>query len=182
MNFSTNIVHYGRLILRLIIITQLFRLAIVSSSIPLLQPPCSQELARGFGDHINWKTYEEGMAEALDENKPILLLIHQEQCPACHDFAPKFAADENIAECSKYFVMINCKDEEEPSGYTPDGKYYPRIIFLSPKGDIILGIRNDMAKENYLYYYFTPDAVVRSMVRVVKLFYEVQHDGEYEDL
>lgn len=39
----------------------------------------------------------------------------------------------DIADLSQYFVMINCKDEEEPQGkvFCPDGKYYPRILFMS---------------------------------------------------
>ena len=40
-------------------------------------------LARGWGASIDWRTLEAGKAEAIANQKPIMLIIHKTWCGAC---------------------------------------------------------------------------------------------------
>ena len=40
-------------------------------------------LAHGFGNDIDWVQWDDAIEKALDENKPIFLLIHKTWCHAC---------------------------------------------------------------------------------------------------
>ena len=37
----------------------------------------------GFGDDINWVKWDDAIEAALDQQKPIFLLIHKQWCHAC---------------------------------------------------------------------------------------------------
>ncbi|KIH52849.1 hypothetical protein ANCDUO_17041 [Ancylostoma duodenale] len=43
----------------------------------------SNPLAHGFGEDIDWVPWEDAIEKALDDNKPIFLLIHKTWCHAC---------------------------------------------------------------------------------------------------
>lgn len=47
-------------------------------------------------------------------------------------------AAEEIVTKSKDFVMIELEDDKEPNDavYSPDGGYYPRIVFMTPQGTL----------------------------------------------
>jgi uncharacterized protein YyaL (SSP411 family) len=38
---------------------------------------------QGFGDDIDWISWEDAIETALERNKPIFLLIHKTWCHAC---------------------------------------------------------------------------------------------------
>lgn len=69
------------------------------------------KLARGFGDNINWLTWEDGLAAAKKEGKPIMLLLHKSWCGACQNLKPKFAASADIQRLSANFIMVNAENE-----------------------------------------------------------------------
>eukprot|EP00112_Aurelia_sp_Birch-Aquarium-sp1_P009305 Seg2052.5 transcript_id=Seg2052.5/GoldUCD/mRNA.D3Y31 product="Thioredoxin domain-containing protein 12" protein_id=Seg2052.5/GoldUCD/D3Y31 len=113
-------------------------------------------LDRGMGKHIDWKTYEEGLAIAKQEKKPVIVLIHKSYCGACKALKPKIKDSKEIAELSKQFVMINCLDDEEPSDsqFDIDGAYIPRMFFLDSNGIVEPSIKNeleDFKKVQYAY-------------------------------
>lgn len=37
----------------------------------------------GYGEDINWVKWDDAIEKALDEDKPIFLLIHKTWCHAC---------------------------------------------------------------------------------------------------
>ena len=37
----------------------------------------------GFGEHFNWQSFDQGLAEAKETNKPVMLVIHKTWCGAC---------------------------------------------------------------------------------------------------
>ncbi|CDW55633.1 Thioredoxin 7 domain containing protein [Trichuris trichiura] len=84
----------------------------------------------GWGDDIAWVSFED--VAKFFRKRPMFLLIHKSWCPACQALKPKFTKAKQIVELSKYFVMVNAQDDEEPweEVYKPDGAYIPRILFL----------------------------------------------------
>ncbi|CAB3405507.1 unnamed protein product [Caenorhabditis bovis] len=133
-------------------------------------------LARGFGDDIKWVKWEDAIETALDENKPIFLLIHKSWCHACKALKKTFQqsnAKKAFKKLSEYFVMVNTEDDDEPyeEEYRPDGKYIPRLLFLDKNGDLLPEFKNKKAEyKNYAYYYSSPADILNSMKSVLKHF------------
>ncbi|KFD48388.1 hypothetical protein M513_10740 [Trichuris suis] len=100
----------------------------------------------------------------------MFLLIHKSWCPACQALKPKFTKAKQIVELSKYFVMVNAQDDEEPweEVYKPDGAYIPRILFLGKEGTVMTEMKNPSSNsDQYLYYYPTPTPIIKSMKDVL---------------
>uniref|UniRef100_A0A1I8A7L0 Thioredoxin domain-containing protein n=1 Tax=Steinernema glaseri TaxID=37863 RepID=A0A1I8A7L0_9BILA len=131
-------------------------------------------LANGFGEDINWVKWEDAIETALDENKPIFLLIHKSWCHACKALKKTFQqsnARKAFKTLSEYFVMVNTEDDDEPfeEEYRPDGKYIPRLLFLDMNGDLLPEFKNKKAEyKNYSYYYSSPADVLNSMKDVLR--------------
>ncbi|KAK3602042.1 hypothetical protein CHS0354_021136 [Potamilus streckersoni] len=124
----------------------------------------------GFGEDIEWRTLEDGLKEANELNKPLMLIIHKTWCGACKALKPKFAESEEIKKLSSSFLMVNVQDDDEPAGekYSPDGAYIPRIFFLDPSGNVMKEFYNEDGNEKYKYFYPTPDNILKSMQKVLK--------------
>lgn len=122
----------------------------LSSGAPATPIPAG-DAARGWGDAFAWQPLAAGRAEANATGKPLLLLIWKTWCGACKALRPQFAASAELAALANDFVFVNTADDEEPQGaeFAPDGGYIPRILFLSPAGDVIVDARNAAAGEQY---------------------------------
>lgn len=128
-------------------------------------------LDRGWGEKIEWKTLDDGLKEAKKRDKPMMLLIHKTWCGACKALKPVFAESQDIAELSRHFVMVNVEDEEEPKDekYRPDGRYIPRILFLTSDGKVMDDVYNKNGKhKDTKYYYGKTSEIVESMESVLK--------------
>ncbi|CEF67089.1 Thioredoxin-like fold domain-containing protein [Strongyloides ratti] len=131
-------------------------------------------LSRGWGDDIKWVPWEDAVEVALEENKPIFFLIHKEWCQACKNLKKIFQqknAQKVFTTLSKFFVMTNAQDEEEPheDEYKPDGNYSPRVLFLDKRGDVMENFVNEKAEyKNYKYYYSNPSHIFDTMKKVIK--------------
>ena len=94
------------------------------------------------------------------------VIIHKTSCPACKSLKPKFASSAEILELSRKFVMVNANNGEAPSSdvrFAPDGSYVPRILFLSPRGELLSDVINEGGNANYKYYHYEAESVVASM-------------------
>jgi len=104
-------------------------------------------------DGIAWRSFEEGMAEAKKEGKPLCLIVYTEWCPHCTNYSRVFH-DEGVRELSKNFVMVRLdqdQDQQITRKYAPDGSYVPRTLFFTAEGELDPAIRAARAK--YVYFY-----------------------------
>jgi thiol-disulfide isomerase/thioredoxin len=102
---------------------------------------------------IKWQPYEQGLAKAKEENKPVCLIIYTEWCPHCTNYS-KIFHDANVVGQTKQFVMIRIDKDKNPDlskKYAPDGQYIPRTYFLSPAGTLDPSIH--AARDRYQYFY-----------------------------
>ena len=94
------------------------------------------DVSHGFGADLPWVGWENARELAKMQRKPLMLLIHKSWCGACQALKAKFeqkSAQQQLKVFAKHFVISNVEDDEEPweEEFHPDGKYIPRIVFLS---------------------------------------------------
>uniref|UniRef100_A0AC35TJ42 Thioredoxin domain-containing protein n=1 Tax=Rhabditophanes sp. KR3021 TaxID=114890 RepID=A0AC35TJ42_9BILA len=153
--------------------------AIVAISLMAIQADETPEkavnpLSRGWSDGAKWVPWDDAIETALEQNKPILLLVHKEYCQACKSLKKLFEqknAQKAFLALSEFFVVTNTEDNEEPEEeeYKPDGSYSPRVLFLDKRGDVMEQFSNQKAEyKNYKYYYANPSHIFNTMKDVIK--------------
>ena len=130
--------------------------------------------ARAVGDwndaQVGWKSYEDGLALAKKERKPICLVFFTEWCPHCRNYSAVFH-DPKVVEKSKQFVMIRLdrdKNGEISKKYAPDGEYIPRTYFLTPDGTLDPEIHAPRPQYKYFYDEMQPGGVLSGMDQALK--------------
>lgn len=137
------------------------------------------ELARGFNDDIEWVEFDKGLELAKEQNKMMFLLIHKSWCGACKALKPQFSTSMAIEKLAKDFIMVNVMDDEEPKDrkFQPDGGYIPRILFLTPEGEVKTDLKNPNGNPSYKYYYPKPDDIMNAMDKA-----QSYHSGKSDEL
>ncbi len=114
---------------------------------------------------IEWRGYEQGLAEAKKSGKAICLIFYTDWCPHCTRYSGVFH-DANVIEKSKSFVMVrlNKDQNKELSGkYAPDGEYIPRTFFLSSQGSMLDNVKAPRDKYRYFYNPQGPQELLAAM-------------------
>lgn len=102
---------------------------------------------------IQWRSYDDGIAAAKRERKPLCLVFYTEWCPHCTNYSKMFH-DPKVVEKAKSFVMVRVegdKNKELSGKFKPDGEYIPRTFFLSADGKLDAGLAEK--RDNYKYFY-----------------------------
>jgi hypothetical protein len=112
-----------------------------------------------------WRGYEEGLAEAKKDDKPICLIFYTDWCPHCSNYSRVFH-DEAVVEASKSFVVIRLNKDENAAlsaKYAVDGEYIPRTYFLAPDGTLDPDIHEQRPSYKYFYDESKPAGILRGM-------------------
>lgn len=119
---------------------------------------------------IAWKSYDDGLAQAKKEQKPICLIFYTETCPHCRNYSGVFH-DPKVVEKSKEFVMIRLEQNGNravSTKYAPDGEYIPRTYFLSADGKLDPEIHAPRPQYKYFYDEMQPGGVLGGMDQALR--------------
>lgn len=124
---------------------------------------------RGWNDKIEWYSYSEGLKQAKETGKDMMILFHSTRCGACKRLQPDFASNKDVESLSKNFVMVNVENDEEPSKdntFLKDGGYIPRVYFTDSNGKPDYSVTSGNSK--YLYFYGGASQIAQQMKAVSK--------------
>ncbi len=129
-------------------------------------PAPAEGKAEDWNDgQIQWMGYDEGLAAAKAQHKPVCLIFYTEWCPHCRNYRTVFQAPA-VVEKARQFVMIRLdKDKNRvlSAKYAPDGEYIPRTLFLAPDGTIDESIHAPRAQYRYFYDEGNPVSLLAGM-------------------
>ncbi len=120
--------------------------------------------------NIRWMSYDNGLAAAKEQHKPICLIFYTTWCPHCANYSKLFS-DAKIVEKSKSFVMIRLdadKNQELSQKYKPDGGYIPRTYFLSADGQLDESLSEQRPQFKYFYSESDPASILAGMDRALQ--------------
>ncbi|WP_295052772.1 DUF255 domain-containing protein [Sulfuricurvum sp.] len=104
-----------------------------------------------FGAEIGWSdTYEEALAKAKKESKPLLVLITSEQCRWCRKFEATTLQDEDIiTELNSKFVTVHVTRDKSIYPKNLTAKMVPMSYFLDGNGKVAYSIPGYWSSEDY---------------------------------
>lgn len=122
--------------------------------------------ADGWNDAIAWRGFDEGLSEAKQEQRPIMMVVHTSWCPKCRSLKQVFNEDPQIERLSEHFVMVHVDQDQNPAAtlYAPDGQYIPRVLFLDPNGKLDPELGNPDRRHKFRYFY-TPQEDLGATMR-----------------
>lgn len=79
--------------------------------------------------HIQWRSYDDALALAKKDRKPICLILFTEWCPHCANYSKVFA-DPGVVERAERFVMVHVdadRNGDLARQFVFDGGYVPQL-------------------------------------------------------
>jgi len=132
----------------------------------LLLASASLVRAHDWNDaQIKWLSYDDALATAKKEHKPICLIVFTEWCPHCANYSKVFA-DPAVVERAKRFVMVHVDSDKQgdvAKQFALDGGYIPRTLFLSSDGKVDPSIQAPRDRYRYFYDEHAPASVLAGM-------------------
>jgi len=137
-------------------------------------------------DVFDFHTLNEALNDSLTSRKPIMIMICQTWCGACTHLKQKIEKNKYVKELAKVFNMVSLMGDDIPSDaeLRPDGSYYPRVLFLSPDGEVQTDIKNPEAvlqKRPHAYYYWDCESLAKSMLTATKRFLDISEETPEEN-
>jgi protein-disulfide reductase (glutathione) len=143
---------------------------VLLAALVLASPPSAIAGGDWNDGQVQWQPYEQGLAAAKKDKKPVCLVFFTEWCPHCANYSKVFH-DPKVVEQSKQFVMIRLdkdKNGDISKQYAPDGDYIPRTYFLASDGKPDLGIHATRDQYKYFYDEHDPAPLLASMDAALK--------------
>lgn len=137
----------------------------------LLQPTLSVRSTQWNSEHIEWQSYKSAMSSRSETGKPMFLLFHKSWCPACKALERHVAESMAIEVLSEHFLMVSILDDEDTGAkeYSPQGLYYPRILFAHSNGTVLKDVVNDQHHEpGHDHYFADADCIVTAMKKTLR--------------
>jgi thiol:disulfide interchange protein len=136
----------------------------------LAMPAAAQPLVPEFNDKvIPWQALDEGLIEAKRTNKPVLVVIYADWCPACREYSKLFYNRQIEKMSSDFvFVLIDIDREKDAEKFGLDGEYVPQTYFLTPDGEIRKALNSGRDGARYFVNPNRAAPLVRLMKRAQK--------------
>jgi protein-disulfide reductase (glutathione) len=121
--------------------------------------------ADGWNDRIAWRGLDEGLREAKQSGRPLMMVVHTSWCGNCQKLKRTFNSDPNLERLSEGFVMVHVDQDAHPEAtlYGPDGQYIPRVMFLDEHGNVDQRLQNPNRPSRYRYFYTPQEDLVATM-------------------
>lgn len=114
---------------------------------------------------IAWQPFDEGLALAKKQKKPVCLVLFTTWCPHCKNYSRVFG-DPRLVERAKDFVMIRVDADANDAvsqRYRPDGGYVPRTFILDSDGNIDAAAISDNPRYKHFFDEQRADSLLRAM-------------------
>jgi len=85
---------------------------------------------------IKWYEYEEGIKEASERNKPILIYFYSKYCPGCRMMEKKVFTNERVIEKSKEFICVKKEISNKKELEHYNIATLPTIIFMKENREV----------------------------------------------
>jgi len=120
---------------------------------------------------IKWLDYQQGMQQAQQNDRPVLLLFYADWCPTCHAYKGIFYTPRVVA-LAKQFVMIRVNVDQQPQldqRYQFDGGYVPRSFVLDRQGGVVQSLYGEKTRFKYFYKASDVAGFIALMERALQL-------------
>ncbi len=120
--------------------------------------------------NIHWMSYDDGLAAAKKEHKPVCLIFYTTWCPHCANYSKLFS-NPKLVEKTKSFVMVRLDKDKNAAiskQYSPDGEYIPRTYFLSADGTLDASLTEQREQYKYFYGETDPSFILAGMDRALQ--------------
>jgi thiol:disulfide interchange protein len=114
---------------------------------------------------IAWQPFEQGLAQAKKENKPICLVLFTTWCGHCKNYSHIFG-DPRLVARAKQFVMIRVDadaNEAVSKRYSSDGTYVPRTFLLESNGNVNPAAHSDHPRYKHFFDEMHADSLLEAM-------------------
>jgi hypothetical protein len=132
---------------------------------PLSPQPATTDVEPWNPKQIDWKSWDDGLALAKKQHKPICLTLFTTWCQHCKNYSHVFG-DVRLVMMARSFVMIRLDADKETKvakQYSPDGEYVPRTFILDSVGNINPKGNSDHPRYAHFFDEMHADSLIDAM-------------------
>ncbi len=125
---------------------------------------------RWNGSQIQWRSWDDGLAESRRTGRPMIAVLHATWCRTCRSYRRifyTFAAVEKAKQVVMVLVDVD-QQAEIANKLTPDGRYVPRNFAIDARGMPRLEIVSSNPKYKYFLDPSQPSGFTAFVDRVLQ--------------